>query len=295
MTQPTPTILVNAGPLLERYHVVFCDVWGVLHNGRQAHAEAGAALARFRAAGGTVVLVSNAPVPADGVERLLDRTGVRRDAWDAIVSSGEIALAHIAARGYQRLHRIGPAKRDSRLFQRLPGVAAALREADAIVCTGLVDDANETVETYRPMIDQGVAHGLPFVCANPDLVVDVGEQRFLCAGSIAAEYERHGGEVFWAGKPHRSAYEAALRRASKLRGGEPELAHILAIGDALRTDLAAAQGVAHGIGVDALFIAGGLHSSEVMSDGVIHPDRLATLFAQPGAPPARAAMAQLRW
>jgi HAD superfamily hydrolase (TIGR01459 family) len=291
MTHATPAILANAGPLLERYQVALCDVWGVLHNGRQAYADAGAALARFRSGGGTVILVSNAPVPADGVERVLDRTGVRRDAWDAIVASGEITLAHIAERGYRRLHRVGPAKRDSRLFQRLPGLPAALDEADAIVCTGLVDDTTETVETYRPLIAQGVAQALPFICANPDLVVDVGDRRFLCAGSIAAEYERAGGAVFWAGKPHPAAYATAFRRATQLRGAEPEPARILAIGDALRTDLAAAEGM----GVDALFIAGGLHSGEVMSDGAIDADRLAALFAHPGAPPARAAMAQLRW
>ncbi|MFZ1105696.1 MAG: TIGR01459 family HAD-type hydrolase [Hyphomicrobiaceae bacterium] len=291
MTQRSPAILAKAGPLLERYHVIFCDVWGVLHNGRRAHAEAGAALARFRAGGGTVVLVSNAPVPADGVELVLDRTGVRRDAWDAIVASGEIALAHIAERGYRRLHRVGPARRDSSLFQRLPGPSVALNEADAIVCTGLTDDATETVATYRPLIEEGMGLGLPFVCANPDLVVDVGDRRFLCAGSIAAEYERHGGAVFWAGKPHPSAFGTALRRATGLRGGEPEPARILAIGDALRTDLAAAEGM----GVDALFIAGGLHSGEVMASGAIEADRLAALFAQAGAPPARAAMAQLRW
>ncbi|HEX5958639.1 MAG TPA: TIGR01459 family HAD-type hydrolase, partial [Hyphomicrobiaceae bacterium] len=218
----TPPILAAAGPLLARYQVAFCDVWGVLHNGRQAYADAGEALARFRAGGGTVVLVSNAPVPADGVERVLEKTGVRRDAWDAIVSSGDIALAHIAESGYRRLYRIGPAKRDSRLFQRLPGAPAALEEADAIVCTGLLDEATETVETYQPMIASGVAHALPFVCANPDLVVDVGERRFLCAGSIAAAYERAGGDVFWAGKPHRSAYAAAHKRAAELRGAEPE-------------------------------------------------------------------------
>jgi HAD superfamily hydrolase (TIGR01459 family) len=286
-----PAILVNAGPLLERYELVFCDVWGVLHNGRQAYAEAGGALARFRAAGGTVILVSNAPVPADGVERVLDKTGVRRDAWDAIVPSGEIALAHIAERGYQRLHRVGPAKRDSRLFQRLPGEPAALEDADAIVCTGLVDDATETVETYRPLIEAGVHRGLPFVCANPDLVVDVGEHRYLCAGSIAAAYEDHGGAVFWAGKPHPAAYGTALRRAAELRGAPPEPARILAIGDALRTDLAAAAGM----GVDALFIAGGLHAGEVLSNGAIDADRLAALLGEPGAPPARAAMAHLRW
>ncbi|HEX6001457.1 MAG TPA: TIGR01459 family HAD-type hydrolase [Hyphomicrobiaceae bacterium] len=287
----TPPILTAAGPLLASYQVAFCDVWGVLHNGRESHAEAGEALARFRTGGGTVVLVSNAPVPAAGVARVLEKTGVRRDAWDAIVSSGDIALVHIAESRYRRLYRIGPAKRDSRLFQRLPGPPAALEEADAIVCTGLVDETTETVESYRPMIDSGVARGLPFVCANPDLVVDVGERRFLCAGSIAVEYERAGGNVFWAGKPHRSAYAAAQKQAAELRGAEPERARILAIGDALRTDLAAAQGW----GVDALFIAGGLHGAEVMRHAAIDADRLAALFAEPGAPTARAAMAHLRW
>jgi HAD superfamily hydrolase (TIGR01459 family) len=287
----TPPIIVSAGPLLARYDAVFCDVWGVLHNGHVAYAEAGEALARLRAGGGCVVLVSNAPVPADGVERVLQRTGVRRDAWDAIVSSGDIALAHIAEQGYQRLHRVGPARRDSRLFQRLPGPAAALHEADAIVCTGLVDDVNEQVEHYRPLIEQGVARRLPFVCANPDLVVDVGDRRFLCAGSIAAEYERRGGAVFWAGKPHPSAYAAALRRATQLRGTEPERTRILAVGDAVRTDLAAAQGM----GIDALFIASGIHRDAVMVDGTIDPERLASLFAPAGTPPAIAAMTQLRW
>jgi HAD superfamily hydrolase (TIGR01459 family) len=287
----TPPIIANAGPLLARYDALFCDVWGVVHNGRQAYAEAGEALARFRAGGGTVVLVSNAPVPADGVERVLDRTGVRRDAWDAIVSSGDIALAHIAERGYQRLHRIGPAKRDSRLFQRLPGPAAQLHEAEAIVCTGLIDEVNETVASYHALIDEGVARTLPFVCANPDLVVDVGDKRYLCAGSIAAEYERRGGAVFWAGKPHPSAYAAALGRTTELRGAMPAPARILAIGDALRTDLAAAQGM----GVDALFVAAGIHSPELMLDGAIDAARLAAFFEPVGTPSAIATMTQLRW
>jgi HAD superfamily hydrolase (TIGR01459 family) len=289
---PTPpAVIAHAGPLLARYCAVLCDVWGVLHNGRQAYAEAGAALAQFRAGGGTVVLVSNAPVPADGVERVLEHTGVRRDAWDAIVSSGDIALSHIAEKGYRRLHRIGPARRDSRLFQRLPEPDAELHEADAIVCTGLVDDSTETVETYRALIAEGVARELPFVCANPDLMVDVGDRRLLCAGSIAAEYERCGGAVFWAGKPHPSAYGTALRRVAELRGTEPPLARVLAIGDALRTDLAAAKGMA----VDALFIAAGIHRDVIDTEGAIDPARLAALFAEPGAPPAHAAMPHLRW
>lgn len=285
----TPPIITNACPLLARYEAIFCDVWGVVHNGRKAYAEAGEALARFRAGGGTVILVSNAPVPAAGVVAVLEKTGVRRDAWDAIVSSGDIALRHIAEKGYQALHRIGPAKRDSRLFAALPGTSAPLHEADSIVCTGLVDDGNETVDTYRPLIEEGVGRALPFVCANPDLVVDVGDTRYLCAGSIAAAYETHGGGVFWAGKPHPSAYAAALARTAELRGTAPPLSRILSIGDALRTDLAAAQG----LGIDALFIAGGIHKHDAMVDGAIDTTSLSALFTS-DAPPAAAAMDQLR-
>ena len=287
----TPAIIANAADLLSRYDAIFCDVWGVMHNGRRAYEESGDALARFRDGGGTVILVSNAPVPAAGVERVLERTGVRRDAWDAIVSSGDIALAHIAERGYSNLHRIGPARRDSMLFSRLPGSSVPVAEADAIVCTGLADEANETVATYHPLIEQGVALKVPFLCANPDLVVDVGEKRYLCAGSIAAEYERRGGDVFWAGKPHHSAYEAAFEQAAALRGSRPQPARVLAIGDAVRTDLAAARGA----GVDALFIASGIHNGDVLIDGVIHPAKLASLFAPPGTPSAIATMTQLRW
>jgi HAD superfamily hydrolase (TIGR01459 family) len=287
----TPAIIANAGALLTRYDTTFCDVWGVMHNGQAAYADAGEALAWFRGNGGTVILVSNAPVPAEGVVRVLDRTGVRRDAWDAIISSGDIALAHIAEKGYRQLHRIGPARRDSMLFKRLPGESVGLDLADAIVCTGLVDDGNETVATYHPLIADGVSRKLPFVCANPDLVVDVGHKRYLCAGSIAAEYEARGGDVFWAGKPHHSAYAAAFRKARELRGTQPAAARVLAIGDAVRTDLAAAKSA----GIDALFIASGIHNDEVLSAGEIDAGKLTALFSPPGTPPAVAAMTQLRW
>jgi HAD superfamily hydrolase (TIGR01459 family) len=287
----TPQIIASAGELLSRYDAIFCDVWGVMHNGRAAYAEAGEALARFRAAGGTVILVSNAPVPASGVERVLERTGVRRDAWDAIVSSGDIALRHIAEMRYRRLHWVGPERRDYPLYIRLGEPKAPIDEADAIVCTGLKDDRNETVEHYRELIEGGVALKLPFVCANPDLVVDVGTVRLVCAGSIAAEYERRGGEVFWAGKPHPSAYGTALQAAAELRGAEPALEKILAIGDAVRTDLAAAQG----LGIDGLFVTAGIHGDAVMAEGEIDAERLAALFAPAGTPPALAAMTHLRW
>jgi HAD superfamily hydrolase (TIGR01459 family) len=287
----TPSIIANARPLLCCYDAIFCDVWGVVHNGRKAYAEAGAALARFRERGGTVILVSNAPVPASGVEQVLEKTGVRRDAWDAIVASGDIALDHIAAKGYRRMHWVGPSERDYALYVRLPAPQVPLAQAQAIVCTGLRNDRTETVEDYRELIEEGVALEVPFVCANPDLVVDVGARRLPCAGAIAAEYERRGGDVFWAGKPHPSAYATALAKAAQLRGAEPALARILAIGDAVRTDLASARG----LGVDGLLIAAGIHSDALLCEGAIEPSRLAALFAPADTPPAVAAMTHLRW
>jgi HAD superfamily hydrolase (TIGR01459 family) len=288
----TPPIIAEAGPLLGRYEAVFCDVWGVVHDGRNAYPEAGEAMARFRAAGGTVILVSNVPLPKESVEHVLAKTRVRRDAWDAIVAGGDIALDHIAARGYRRLHWVGDLLRDAKLFARVAGSEADIEAAEAILCSGFVDDLNDTVDDYRPMLETALARGLEFVCANPDLVVDVGERRHLCAGTLAAEYERLGGAVYWAGKPHPSAYATALARTAALRGYAPPLARVLAIGDAVRTDLAAAQG----LGVDALLIAAGLHREELMvADGTIDPARLAHLFAHAGIPPAIAAMPYLRW
>jgi HAD superfamily hydrolase (TIGR01459 family) len=266
-------------------------VWGVMHNGQQAYEAAGEALSRFRAAGGTVILVSNAHVPAEGVEWVLDRTKVRRDAWDAIVCSGDIALRHIAEKGYRRLHRVGPKGRDRSLFARLPGPHVPLAEAEAIVCSGPRDGVAETLADYMGLIEEGVSRALPFICANPDLVVDVGPTRHMCAGTLAAEYERRGGAVFWAGKPHRSAYETAVQKANALRGGVTPPGRILAVGDAVRTDLAAAQG----LGIDALFVANGIHGEELLIDGRIDPLRLERLFAPPNTPPAVAAIAQLAW
>lgn len=283
-------ILDHAGPLLAGYDVLLCDIWGVLHAGGDVHADATDALVRFRHGGGTVVLVSNAPMAADAVARLLDRKRLPRDAWDHIVCSGEIALAHIARQGYARLHRIGPEKRDASFFDRLPGAHASLDQADALACTGLVDDRRETAEDYRALLADARDRALPLVCANPDLVVEVHGVMLPCAGALGALYESLGGSVFWAGKPHPTAYAAAIAEAERIRGGALARARILGIGDAVRTDLAAA----HGAGVDALFVTTGIHRDSVMTDRRIVPDRLAALLDDARIP-AKAAIASLRW
>lgn len=285
-----PEIIVHAGPLLSRYDVLFSDVWGVVHDGKVAFPGANDALTRFRANGGTVILVSNAPMPSDEVARVLDDKRVLRSAWDAIVSSGDIALRHIAEKGYTRLHRIWRAGYDEAFVSRLPGVDTALTEAEAIVCTGPFDERSEDPELYRERLVEPARRGVPFVCANPDYVVHVGAALIPCAGAIARIYEDLGGPVYWGGKPHPAAYGTAFQVAERIRGAVVPKSRVLGIGDAVRTDLVSAQGA----GVDALFVAGGIHRDEVIEGGKLVPAKLRELFSG-DAPPAVAATTHLVW
>jgi len=285
-----PPILARAGDLLARYDVLYCDVWGVLHDGHRAFADACEALMRFRKRGGTVILVSNAPVPRERVAAMLDLRAVPREGWDDIVASGEIALSHIAEKGYTRLFAIGPVDRDAATFARLPARPVALEEAQAILCTGLNDDRTETADDYREVLERARALRLPLVCANPDFVVDVGGRQFICAGAVADLYERMDGEVFWAGKPHANAYDAARAAAEAVRGVPVERTRILAVGDSLRTDLKGAEAA----GIDAIFVASGIHRDETMGTGELSIEKLSLLFAPP-APPALAVMEKLVW
>lgn len=286
----SPAIIQACGDLLASYDVLFCDIWGVVHDGKRAFPAANVALKRFRDGGGTVVLVSNAPMPGATVAGVLDEKGVVREAWDAIVSSGDLALGVIAERGFQRVYGIGSERRDGAFFAGLPGRTGAIGDADAVACTGLVNERRETAEHYRPLLDEARARNLTFICANPDLAVHVGADLLPCAGAIATIYEGLGGEVIWAGKPHALAYATAKNVAEKIRQSAVPAARILAIGDSIRTDLAAAQGA----GVDALFVVAGIHRHETLTDGHLSAEKVARLFAN-GGPPAIAATAALAW
>lgn len=288
--QPTtPPILTSATDLLSGYDVLFCDVWGVVHNGLVAFDEACQALQTFRERGGTVILVSNAPVPKARVIAMLDLRKVPRDAYDDVVSSGDLALAHVRARGFRRLYGIGPQDRDAALFRELTDLTVRLDNADAIICTGLTDDRNEGPDDYLPLLERAKALNLPFVCANPDFVVDVGGTIYYCAGAIADVYARIGGDVFWAGKPYLNAYETAHAVAEAKRDGNVPRNRILVIGDALRTDIKGAEN----FGCDALFVASGIHRHDAMDGDALSEAKLAKLFAG-DAPRAVAAMSALR-
>ena len=288
-TPPIPVL--PFADLATRYDVMLCDVWGVLHNGAAAFAEASDALMRARDMGRTVILVSNAPRPNAEVALMLDRFGVPRAAYDAIVTSGDVTTGLLREGGIARVWHLGP-ERDLGLYEGVDVELVPLEEAGLVVCTGLFDDTTETPGTYRETLAAMKARGLTMICANPDIVVERGGELIWCAGALAEAYQDIGGEAVWCGKPHRPIYDAAFARAAQLRGAPVEPARVLAIGDALRTDLAGALGV----GIDCLFIAGGIHAGELGLErtGSIDPRALARLIADgPGLPVAAAP--QLVW
>jgi HAD superfamily hydrolase (TIGR01459 family) len=284
-----PPFLDHFSALAAGYDAVLCDVWGVVHNGVAAFPEACEALARFRAGGGTVMLITNAPRPGQVVTRLLDRLAVPRTAYDDIVSSGDVTRALIAARPERRLFHIGP-ERDLPIFEGLPVQFVPLDAADYAVCTGLSNDEIETPEHYRALLSTMRGRNLFMVCANPDVVVERGDKLVYCAGAIADLYASLGGEVLYAGKPHRPIYAEAMGRIAALRGKRPPLSRLLAIGDSVRTDLKGAAG----FGIDCLFVTGGIHAEEL--GGRHTPDRAAItqILADAGATP-KAIMQRLKW
>lgn len=281
-------MITNAGDLLSQYDVLFCDVWGVVHNGRTAYTEGCEALHRFRQGGGTVVLVSNAPRRAPVVAKILAEKDVPENCWDAIVPSGDQAVAFARRKGMSKVHHIGP-DRDLDVFEDSGLERVALDQGEAVFCTGLIRDREETGDDYRDRLAPALERKQTLICANPDLVVDVGGTLLPCAGAIAKVYEDMGGDVFWAGKPFATAYDAAGEKAAELRGTRVEKSRILAIGDSVRTDIAGAVGY----GIDALFIGQGIHREAIMPDGDFLPEQLAGLFD--GQPQAKAAMETLRW
>jgi HAD superfamily hydrolase (TIGR01459 family) len=284
-----PSFTPHFAALAGGYDVVLSDVWGVVHNGIAATPAACDALARFRSGGGTVVLITNAPRPGANVRQILDRLAVPHAAYDAIVSSGDVARALIAARAGQRMFHIGP-ERDLPMFEGLDAPLADPERADYAVCSGLFDDTVETPQDYHGLIERMRARALPMICANPDIVVERGDRLVYCAGAIADLYAAAGGAVVYAGKPYRPIYEQALAIAAAARGAPVELRRLLAIGDSVRTDLKGAAA----LGIDSLFVTAGIHAEELGARHDPDASALSNIFAAAGVVPT-AVMRQLSW
>jgi HAD superfamily hydrolase (TIGR01459 family) len=239
--------------LSSAYPVWFCDVWGVVHNGVHHFPDAVDALVRHRANGGTAVLITNAPRLANNVEVQLDRLGVNRLAWDAVVTSGDVTQSLLAKHDGETVFHLGP-ERDLGIFAGMNVRRRRLEEAKVVLCTGLFDDTRETPDDYARTFERMLDSGLAMICANPDMVVRRGAKLIYCAGALAERYRAMGGRVLMAGKPFDPIYDLALRVAGEARGREIEKANCLAIGDGPETDI---KGAAN-FGIDCVLVAGGI-------------------------------------
>ncbi|MBB4348541.1 MULTISPECIES: TIGR01459 family HAD-type hydrolase [Rhizobiaceae] len=250
----------NLSEVIGGYDVVLSDVWGVVHNGVAAFPHSCQALAEARKAGATVVLITNSPRPAPGVIEQLKLLGVEDGTYDRIVTSGDVTR-HLIAEGPKKVFLLGP-ERDMPLFDGLDVEVVSADQAEAIVCTGFFDDEKEVPEDYTDMLKALVARDVPFICANPDLVVERGHKIIPCAGAVAAYYEQLGGKTRIAGKPHFPIYEASLAAAREVRG-DFDKSKVLAVGDGMPTDVRGALSQ----GLDLLYISAGIHVAEYTVNG----------------------------
>ena len=255
MRDPTfdlPRRIERLADVAGHYEAIFCDIWGVVHNGLAKHAAAERALAEARAGGTKVVLITNAPRQAAGIVAQLDTFGFSREAYDEIVTSGDVTRTLIASAEGPVFH-IGPA-RDVDLFDGLSLERVTdPKDARTVIATGLFDDETETPDDYRELIATFRQNDLPMISANPDIVVHRGEKLVYCAGAIAKAYGEAGGRALMAGKPHPPIYAEAHRLAATT-----EKSRILGIGDGLATDIKGANDA----GLDVLLITGGIHGKD---------------------------------
>jgi HAD superfamily hydrolase (TIGR01459 family) len=266
-------ILSGLREIADDFDLVLMDLWGCVHDGVKPYPAALDCLSRMMDAGKSVAILSNAPRRASEVEAKLGEMGVDRALYTAIFTSGEETWKYLKTRPDGLGQRLGrrvyaiTAERDHGILdgldlQRVDQVG----EASFVLVTG-VEDAKTTAKDLDPVLLQALKHGLPMVCANPDLLVHRGGVEEICAGAIAERYESFGGRVVYHGKPHKPMYDVIFKALNIVR------TRAIGVGDSYRTDIRGAQ-TAGGKGV---LVAGGIHRTELLYAAKIDPKRMRDL------------------
>ncbi len=243
------------------YDGFILDLWGVIHDGVTPYPGAAACLAALQAAGKRVVLLSNAPRRAHVAQEAMRGMGLADDLYTDIMTSGEATHrmlrdrddAWFAGLGNQVFH-LGP-ERDRNVIERLELARVDDPAAASFVLNTGPDDLHSNTELvdHEPALQACLAAGLPMICANPDFEVIRGGARVICAGLLTARYEALGGTARWIGKPDPAIYGPVMDMLGLDRG------RVLAVGDALRTDIAGAKAA----GIDSCWVLGGIHAAEL--------------------------------
>tara|TARA_B100001057_G_scaffold434697_1_gene464517 strand:+ start:402 stop:1220 length:819 start_codon:yes stop_codon:yes gene_type:complete len=240
--------------IVDNYQLFYVDLWGVVHNGVSLHKEAIKTLKEINKKKKDYILLTNAPRPNSSVKSFLEKLGMEKDIRDHVFTSGEAALNYLKKNLLNKtFFHIGP-PRDFDLFQNFEKTKSKnIENSEYILCTGLFDDYSEDLNYYKKLLEKNLEKKM--ICTNPDLIVDRGNVRELCAGSVAMVFEKMGGEVVYFGKPYPEVYNQSINNKDK---------KILSIGDNLNTDIKGANL----LNFDSLIISNGIHKNEIKEKGI---------------------------
>ena len=240
--------------IAENYDLFYIDLWGVIHNGIKLHKKAVHALKQLLKINKNFVLLTNAPRPNETVSIFLEKMGMEKELRDRVFTSGEASLNYLKKfQQSNKFFHIGP-PRDFDLFNDFRhDQSKDLSKCQYLLCTGLFDDHDDDLNYYKNLLEKHINKKM--ICTNPDLIVDRGSKRELCAGSVAMIFEKMGGEVIYFGKPYAEVYNQAADNKDK---------KILSIGDNLNTDIKGANLLNY----DSLLISNGIHKNEILDEGI---------------------------
>ena len=245
---------VGLRSIADSYQLFYIDLWGVVHNGISLHKEAILALKEITKKNKEYVLLTNAPRPNNAVKVFLEKMGVEKEIRDHVFTSGEAALNYLKKNLLDKtFFHIGP-PRDFDLFNDFKkNKLDNIKNCNYILCTGLFDNHEKDLKYYKLLFEKNLKKKM--ICTNPDLIVDKGNKRELCAGSVAMVFEKMGGEIIYFGKPYPEVYNQSINNKNK---------KILSIGDNLNTDIKGANL----LNFDSLIISNGIHKNEIKEKGI---------------------------
>ena len=240
--------------IAENYDLFYIDLWGVVHNGVKLHDKAINTLKKLLELNKKFVLLTNAPRPVDTVKVILEKMGMEENLRNHVFTSGEASLSYLVKKhNSQKFYHVGP-PRDFDLFKDFKIYKSnKINDCEYLLCTGLFDEHDKDLNYYKNLLENHIDKKM--ICTNPDLIVDKGNKRELCAGSVAMVFEKMGGEVVYFGKPYPEVYNQSIDNKNK---------KILSIGDNLNTDIKGANLLNY----DSLLISNGVHKNEIQNNGI---------------------------
>ena len=240
--------------IAEKYDIFYIDLWGVVHNGINLHKNAIETLDKITKAKKEYVLLTNAPRPNKTVKSFLEKMGINKEIRENVYSSGEAALNYLKKNHLnEKFYHIGPIRDFDLFLDFKKNKTVTIKESTYLLCTGLFEEQGKDLSYYKELFKEHVNKKM--ICTNPDLIVDRGEKRELCAGSVALVFEKMGGEIVYFGKPFPEVYNQSIDNKEK---------RVLSIGDNLNTDIKGANLLNY----DSLLISNGVHKDEIKKEGI---------------------------